>query len=936
MEKWNMKIICPAWITVICLFCISCEQSNKGLIHTVSDFGVPISCISPSSENDSIFFIGLENGNIIRINLINNSRTIINAGNNRIYDICAENDTTLLVGIRNEGVKRIQNGIVKKKYYILNPLDITKPTDSYAAYTIKTDGDSFYFATSSGIYTLNKNEWETELLLHPYYRPENHSLFHFGVNHLSINDINIYVATSDSGLVVLNKNNPKESKRLIDKDILHFYKYNDSILYASSGNSTYKINTKQSVAQQKATLVKSDSHGIFAYMVDSLDRKQREWVLTSSEMKYTDNKNGSGSLQLSDKLSSSYKNYVCKGKDFILVACHNKLYIFSLHQNPKGESNNVIAVCMEKSNRICYFITLDNKLYSESGEKDYAKFIGKLSLTIREKPVRFHAGKKYLWLITNNSLYKINPGNAKTSREIGISGSEAKWELGRKIDFRSVYEDKESLLLGTRNYLLRAKYINDEIKEIDSIPTAKSTKVDFSDLYITDISGQYLASMKHGIFELNGTDSLNKISGSDTIGEIRRFIEESNRFIYLYTSRGVYEWGKHGSDFRRFPGISPKTISTVYYGNKSSYIIGYKGIERIPLDFTSELNLVDKHLDISVNEAAIAETADKNLLFVGTQIGLYKYRGYNDLTLVEIPPRSYAVLYFTLLPAGIAILIAIVILLYLYRKQHIKTILRRCNEKITKNTKKKKGDELILEKDELENKLKSVSLLGIRQLKKEVINFEIRVEESLLKRMEIIDSFRILLNSKIDEINKVISSDNRQDEWNNILCEKNKLENDYSIDYSFELLNRILEFEKSHLKKAVITQEMTGQQQKDFEELRNLFIARENGENTENEPESGEKQKRAEEKRNRIKLKCEELSNKYSEELSGLKLKNNSKKSYVALLLISGKFDNADIEETMNFNRVGDDRYHIHENLKQQANRNALLEQLYENTTPSK
>ncbi|MDR0540873.1 MAG: hypothetical protein LBH19_01530, partial [Dysgonamonadaceae bacterium] len=679
-----MKTIHSILFIVTCLLCASCKHSEGDLIHSVSDFGVPISCISPSQGNDSIFFIGLENGNIIRINVINNSRTIINAGNNRIYDICAENDTSLVAGIRNEGVKRILNGDVKKKYYILNPLDITKPTDSYAAYTIKQDKDSFYFATSSGIYTLNKNEWETKSLLHPYYRPENHSLFHFGVNHLFINDMNIYAATSDSGLVVLNKNNPKDSKKLIDKDILHFYKYNDSILYASASDLIYKIDTKQPVEQQKATPIKTGFHGVFAYMVDSLDGTQRKWILTSAEMKYADNRNGAASLQLSDKLSSSYKNFVCKGKDFILAACHNKLYIFSLHQNPKGESNNVIAACTNKNDRLCHFVTLDNKLYSVREESNHAKFIGKLNIAIREKPVKFYAGKKYLWLITNNSLYKINPDNAKTSREIGVNGNDAKRELGRKIDFRSIYEDKESLLLGTRNYLLRVKYIDNKISEIDSIPTTKSAKVDFSDLYITDISEQYFASMKYGIFELNAKDSLEKISGSDTIGDIRRFVEEDNRFIYLYTSKGVYEWEKSGKSFRSFPHISPKTISTIYYGNKSSYIIGYRGIERIPLDVVTELNLVDKHLDISVNEAAIAETADKNILFVGTQIGLYKYSAYNDLTLVEIPPRNYAALYFTLSMTGLVIVIVIVLLFYLLQKQRIKKTLRRCSEKIMK------------------------------------------------------------------------------------------------------------------------------------------------------------------------------------------------------------------------------------------------------------
>jgi len=53
-------------------------------------------------------------------------------------------------------------------------------------------------------------------------------------------------------------------------------------------------------------------------------------------------------------------------------------------------------------------------------------------------------------------------------------------------------------------------------------------------------------------------------------------------------------------------------------------------------------------------------------------------------------------------------------------------------------------------------------------------------------------------------------------------------------------------------------------------------------------------------------------------------------------LFISGKYDNADIEATMNFSLVGSDRYIIHKNLKGIENRNALLEQLFENTKPKK
>ena len=65
------------------------------------------------------------------------------------------------------------------------------------------------------------------------------------------------------------------------------------------------------------------------------------------------------------KIDGNYKNYLYLGTDFLFFANGTKVYAFSLHQNPKGNSNNVVAVSMvERGNsKECYFITSDNHLY---------------------------------------------------------------------------------------------------------------------------------------------------------------------------------------------------------------------------------------------------------------------------------------------------------------------------------------------------------------------------------------------------------------------------------------------------------------------------------------------------------------------------------------------------------------------------------------------
>ena len=620
------KTFCPIFVIIVCLICISCKQENNGsLIHTVSDFNVPISCISPSGKS-GIYYTGLENGNIVVSNIIDNSQTVINAGNNRIYDIYEENDTTLLVGVRQEGVKIIINGR-KKKYNIPHPRDTTKSTstDDYAPYSIKEDKENYYFATSSGIYRLSKNEVlendSNDTLLHEYYRPENQPYYHFGTYLLSINDSTIYAAT-DAGLLVMKKDTPRINKLLTEKIILHFYKSKDTndTLYATSSDSLYAIDMRQQMMQQKATPVKDGHTDMFAY----IKRQGSEWTVNATKVTYEDS-NGTASLDLPDKLSSNYKNFICNKDSFVLVACYNKLFGFSFHQNPK--SHNVIAAANKGTNGL-FFITMDNTLYWLGKDEVQAHFKGKLNYAI-EKPIKFYAGKEYLWLITNNSLYRIHPEGAHTRHEIGEG---AQKNLGSKIDFRSIYVDSDSIIyLGSRYYLFKVVYKNDTIACIDSIRTKEGPMVD-SDLYVTDIhinkSGEYFATLKHGIYRRDLEENLlYKVVNSDTIGVIKRFISRSNDESYLNTSKGVYKWVNDSCFYKL--NISPESILTVYFRDEGGFfVIGYRGLNKMEKrDENTSFDFVSSNLDILVNEAAITLVEKTDDLYVGSKTGLYKFDG---------------------------------------------------------------------------------------------------------------------------------------------------------------------------------------------------------------------------------------------------------------------------------------------------------------------
>ena len=657
------SVILIAFALIGLLF-VSCEKENP-LIYSSNSFSAPISCISEGSiHNDSIYYIGLENGNIIRINIINNSQRVIAVGNNRVYDVYEKDRTTLFVGIRNEGTKKISLLPKSKRsiqYLMVDPSDSTKLTTTYSTYHIEADTDKIYVATSAGLYTLSNTNSSTNLLdRKPLYRPKNHTHYHFGINQVLVMEDKIVAATSDSGLVLINKNNPNDRQCLTHEEVHSLYRKDDSIVYATSNNSIYKININKRKCVEEGILEESDDN-LFAFISE---KTGETWKLTSSKIEFTDTL-GKASFQFPNKLNDNYKNYLLKGKDFIFVACHNILYKFSLHQNPLGNANNVIAACTNNSG-LCYFITLDNKLYSIKKGDSCATLIGKLKHITSEKPIKLHTTNDQLWLITSNSLLKINPINAETSLEIGPPKSNAKVQIKEKrIDFRSIYDEKGTLFIGTRNYLLKARNLNGSLT-FDSIRT-KDKSIDFSDLYITDInkSGPYFSSLKHGLFTLD-KDLLIRIEGSDTIGEIRRVICQTDNKTYIYTSRGVYLF-----DSSRLNKISslPKSILTIYNETNGFFILGYNGI--IKTSSKDEIRQdVNNHLDLSLNEAAIGEGVDKETpsIYIGTQAGLYLFNGSLKPIIIPVEKRPL----WQIVGVSLISLLIILFTIYLLAKRRTK------------------------------------------------------------------------------------------------------------------------------------------------------------------------------------------------------------------------------------------------------------------------
>ena len=869
----------PIFVITCCLLtCVSCtrgKQATNDFIFSVSDFKVPISCISsPSEKNDSILFIGFENGAIIRADIRTDERKVLSTDFNftgRIYDIVQEEKDTFWLGVRNHGLLKFL--CRKDSLLFVERYKIKYLNEHYSPYDIERDEEgTLVMGTSSGTFRLRKDERNNSLLTALYFPHESDrsKSVDFRVNQVKVYGNYVFCST-DSGLVILNKNAGLQNKKpfIGGKPFSHLYldtTVGDTVLYATSDTMRYEINLT------KSTIDSVRGENLFAY-VTYAKPDTGHWEFTAREIRYSKNKDESLPLfTLPERMDKNYKNYLWLGKDFLFFSQGKKLYSLALHQNTKGKSNSVIAahtITAEEKIRICYFITNDHYLYSMkkgsiTGINQVSPDVSPLgsieNFSEGEIIIQMCCSENYLWFITDhNGLYKINLHPPFFKKHFTRTYEAVKDSL--TDDFTCLFYDnrknKNDLYVGSRKKLYK-------IQDPENSKEYRSYEIDSPEnvLYVTDIvkydDTVFCASLNYGLYEVK-----------DTL-----LIKSDNKSLVALLCGSIFTNSKDNDKMS-------KSISFSFFkDDKNIFAFGYKGFGKLKKNSTIE-GL--RYLDMSFSKAAIANgyTPDNSIL-LGSQTGLYEYTydddhdNNNKLTLIEIPPPPSYFWYRIFSVAAIAVLF----LLYFrfrYQKQHIK------------------------------------------------------------KGKEIITSIEVLINNKTEEITKIISDAGSKKEWEDILSEKAKTANEqnieHSINYSFGLLKKILKFEKSYFIKTAITSKMTDSQKKDFEELRNLFITKE--ERKEGEKEY-ERQKREEEKRNRIKSKCEELLAKYRDELKELNLSNNTKKSYITLLFISGKYDNADIEATMNFSLVGSDRYIIHKNLKGIENRNALLEQLFENTKPKK
>jgi hypothetical protein len=294
-------------------------------------------------------------------------------------------------------------------------------------------------------------------------------------------------------------------------------------------------------------------------------------------------------------------------------------------------------------------------LEKESKKTKYIKKLQKLNKG--EKIIQMCSSSGFLWLITDERLYKIDYKSGKTTIIFSETDSVAGIKTGTGLDFKSIayyhYKDKGRLLLGSRKY---AYVITDPDEQpIPSLVPITLSGKEASDLYVTDIYVNthlekpdiYFSTLNKGLFrydmDKNNLEPVDR-SGMNDMGSVRKMVDKDGQMI-LYSSKGIYRMEYEGA-FHLLSDSLHKSISSIRETYRGIFLIGYHGVGSMIIQPPAPVEIYKKisSIDISFTDAAITnerKTEGGYNLLLGSQTGFYRYyyrSGHSES--IEIAEKS--------------------------------------------------------------------------------------------------------------------------------------------------------------------------------------------------------------------------------------------------------------------------------------------------------
>ena len=664
--------------------CTEQKQPNfKPLSYDEIFFDTELSSIWSDSTSNQLW-IGGENGELYLVvdNLIKWRRELKSG---RIYKVVPLKitpvDTTLLIGIRNEGLQLWKfsgdNKPEVKRYFI------EYKGFRYSAYDFQNgSGNAYYVGTSNGCYYIDLDASNHQMkLVYPVLDTLKKYKYECSVYNLQKQNDGTFVGASPQGVFWLSNRYTPIDKRdsiIIPGKNTTFVSVCGDTLLALSENKIYKHCKGHTYPPLDC------KNNPKVYFEDSGNNK---WLIASRSIRIGRQlKDNFEDIELPKSIPlESQRNIIVRKADFSYLITQNSLWRIPIHLNIYT-SPRITAICQNRQKQV-FFVTSENQLFKKTTDNK-AEFIKQIDTeghivwaSVCESDLYFHTG--------TNMIYRTPISSSGKEKPILLAAQNQNSIITAYLYDNQNNKGKASkLLFGTRDGLFS---IDIQLGKIDTLLNNKYTSA------ISHAKGtDYIVAttLNDGIFgaRINkNKKSQNKKSQIDKNSLILDIVPiEQNEKLILTNHYIFYENGLN------IDSIRAKAYKKLLLLNDTTfYAIGYKGFTEYSIKngkLDAKSNKV-QYQDISFTPNACIVLDDSSLL-LGSKLGCLHYDvNKKSSSWVNLERPDFIIFLKTnliIIMVAIAIVLLFILLIFALsikkiRFNRTKNIIEKNNDKLNQN-----------------------------------------------------------------------------------------------------------------------------------------------------------------------------------------------------------------------------------------------------------
>lgn len=566
----NLTLVKYTYLIILCIFFVCCtdEKSYTSLNESEIFFEETLASISKDEKNDSIYYIGTEDGIVYIYNSETQQLEKITTDFDRIYkvvrDTITKKEPVYWVGTRNMGLfccELKNNSFVYEGSHSHFYIPDTIKSTQYSVYDISIQDSVIYVATSHGLFKVPNREDSGDTLMilrQDLNKEESGNLQPAVAGKMRLCGNQYLVCASDSGLLRIDISTDCVKKLLARK-------VNDVVIH---GNSIYSLIGD--------SVVVTDIHG--TRYTNQRDKDTASFALKQpAQLYYYDDtqkinyflSNHSIQLVKDQDLRNVEKYKVVSSRRPLRTKCHNLMVndllhrqsllvtIHSIsrighHQDVFNDEGNVKLACSDKDN-IYYLI--DTRLYRQKkNEKEASplKDINKGTKDIRFMEV---LNDTLYYVDSSHEIYKAKLYSNYFLNSILSWDSHIKQNPDKKKDVTAIGKDRMNVYVGVRDGFRNINAIDKDIRLKDLSINTTISRDPFITRFTTHGDKTLFCTLNDGIFI--GKDNLfARVSGSNSYAFIRDIGIDSSteNKIRILTNHGFYQ--QDDSVFNKISDVS--------------------------------------------------------------------------------------------------------------------------------------------------------------------------------------------------------------------------------------------------------------------------------------------------------------------------------------------------------------------------------------------